>query len=211
MRQIATTYDSGRYADGQRAGRNITQHHSIGSDHGIVSDRNASEYLRSRTNIHAASELRRVKGSIETSIAQRHPLSDDTVVTNHRVTVDNDPALVLENNSSSKPARVWQFDSVNVSAVHVKNAVNTTKRRSQSLEPNTHSPIAKSMNCHCTETGSSPITSVSAIIFGKSGQQIHYTKGTVSNGRKAALWRTISKTNFDGISDFRSEIAHRPR
>jgi len=101
QRWLAPGMATGRHPDRDMVIRHISQHHRIGTNHGMVAHPDRSEQLGARTDVHMTSN----NGSASCGQgSQSHLLKDDAVGPDSRIRMDHHPGRMGQHQSATQLA-----------------------------------------------------------------------------------------------------------
>src|SRR3954470_4853354 len=97
LRSLGSAYfdDSGRHAADYREIRNVLNDYGIGADDHIVADPDAPENLGAGTEVDPIADCGRAERIGAAAVANCYTVTDQAVIANYGVAVDDDTAVVL--------------------------------------------------------------------------------------------------------------------
>ncbi len=97
--------DSGRDAADDREIRDILHHHGIRADDHVIADPDAAQHLGARPKIHPIADRGRAKGIGAAAVANCDTVTDQAVIADDRIAMDDDTAMVHYTQTAADGAR----------------------------------------------------------------------------------------------------------
>ena len=121
--RLQVTDGASRNPDHGGTGWHVMQYDRIGTDHRAVSNMDVPQDLRPRTDVDTFAQDWCVVGPIQCAVSDRYALSQNAIVADHGGTMDNDGALMFDNDASPETHAVRQFDPVDIPATTKEDAI----------------------------------------------------------------------------------------
>jgi len=164
FKQIDQPLRPSRFNHGGNAHRyavvgNIVEHYGVCTDHHIVANRNRTQNLGPRSNIHIVADNRGTR-LIYSPKAHDDAVAYPTIIAEFGIPTDDNSTEVINDKIATNWYFAWQINAGEYLAQFVKNPVEQGKKFSQRPRPDSETPPAKSINHEHPESLCAPIAAV---------------------------------------------------
>jgi len=111
---LLSKLDHRRVANGSSLGRDILQDHGISPNERAMANSHAPQYFCASTNIDPLFNGWRLMRFIQRTVPNGYALPDDTIVTDHSRSMNNNAMLMLEDNTSAEPNGIRQLYPIKI-------------------------------------------------------------------------------------------------
>ena len=157
--------DPGRNADRCCLCRDVLQDNSVRADGCSVANHNSAEDLGAGSDVDVLPYARGIIRSIQVTVSKCDALANDGVVADGAIAVEDDVALVLDDDPSTQPHGVGQLDPVDVASPLEEPLVEEAEWGANQPQLDLHAPYTESMNGHGPKAWLGPVAVVGVPVF----------------------------------------------
>ena len=138
----------------------VGENHGVRADLNVIAQSHVAQNDSPCPHIDSLSKGGGFIRGIEVAITESDAMADNRVISDDRISMDDNPILVLEDHALSQPYAAREFNAIFYTATSVEDSIKHAERGTEPSPANRQSPLAKAMHGDSLEAGAAEFPAV---------------------------------------------------